>query len=109
VKRFTQEGTFLSLWPHWVRPWVSLLVEDGPERGEDAPFEAWLSYVYLPVVLRTQLKLPSIGSERKAYFPNRPRFFDPGVCSRSGWTVSSRDIVFMVRSEHRPNSFERLA
>jgi hypothetical protein len=59
VKRFTQEGTFLSLWPHWVRPWVSLLVEDGPERGEYAPFEAWLSYVYLPVVLRTQLKLPS--------------------------------------------------
>ena len=53
-------------------------------------------------------EIPSIGLERKAYFPFRLRFFDPGVCSRSGWTVSSRDIAFVVRSEHRSNSFERL-
>jgi hypothetical protein len=32
---------------------------------------------------------PSIGSERKTYFPHRRRFFDPGVCSRPGWAVSS--------------------
>ena len=33
-------------------------------------------------------ELPSIGSERKTYFPIRLRFFDPGVCSRSSWAVS---------------------
>ena len=32
---------------------------------------------------------PSIGSERKTYFPYHRRFFDPGVCSRVGWAVSS--------------------
>jgi hypothetical protein len=32
---------------------------------------------------------PSIGSERKTYFSHRRRFFDPGVCSRSGGAVSS--------------------
>jgi hypothetical protein len=58
---------------------------------------------------RTQLECPSIGSERKAYFPLRPRSFDPGVCPRSGWTVSSRDLELVVQSEQRLNSFERLA
>ena len=43
----------------------------------------------LAVVQKTQLLFPSIGSERKAYIPLRLRFFDAGVCSRSGWTVSS--------------------
>jgi len=38
---------------------------------------------------KTQLEFPSIGSERKTYFPHRRGFFDPGVCSRSGWAVSS--------------------
>jgi hypothetical protein len=28
----------------------------GPERGEYAPSEAWLSYRYLPVVLKTLLE-----------------------------------------------------
>jgi hypothetical protein len=46
--------------------------------------------------------------ERKAYFPRRPRFFDPGVCSRSGWTVSSRDVELVVQFEQRLNFFERL-
>ncbi len=32
---------------------------------------------------------PSIGSERKTYFPIRRGFFDPGVCSRVGWAFSS--------------------
>jgi len=36
-----------------------------------------------------QLEFPSIGSERKTYFPYHRRFFDPGVCSRLGWAVSS--------------------
>ncbi len=54
------------------------------------------------------LLFPSIGSERKAYFPNRPRFFDPGVCSRSGWAVSSRDVELVVQFEQRLNCFERL-
>ena len=35
------------------------------------------------------LILPSIGSERKTHFPHCHRFFDPGVCSRSGWAISS--------------------
>jgi hypothetical protein len=52
--------------------------------------------------------MTSIGLERKAYFPFRPRFFDPGVCSRSGWTVSSRDFEFVVQFEQRLNCFERL-
>ncbi len=33
--------------------------------------------------------IPSIGSERKTYFPIRHRFFDPGVCSRFGYAVST--------------------
>ena len=41
------------------------------------------------VTQKCQLEFPSIGSERKTYFPHRHRFFDPGVCSRSGWAVSS--------------------
>jgi len=35
------------------------------------------------------LILLSIVSERKTHFPYRRRSFDPGVCSRSGWVVSS--------------------
>ena len=61
------------------------------------------------MVLKTPLKLPSIGLERKANFSVRPRFFDPGVCSRSGWTVSSRDVELVVQFEQRLNFFERLA
>jgi hypothetical protein len=60
------------------------------------------------VVRKTQLVLPSIGSERKAHFPIRHRSFDPGVCSRSGWTVSSRDVELVVQFEQRLNFFERL-
>ena len=52
--------------------------------------------------------MTSIGLERKAYFPFRPRFFDPGVCSRFGWTVSSRDVELVVQFEQRLNCFERL-
>ena len=59
-------------------------------------------------MLKTRLEIPSIGLERKAYFPFRPRFFDPGVCSRSGWTVSSRDVELVVQFEQRLNFFERL-
>ena len=32
-----------------------------PKRGEHAPFEAWLSYVYLPAVQKTQLEIPTRG------------------------------------------------
>jgi len=87
-----------------------------PERREYArnrvsmpPSEAWLSYCLVSVVRKTHLEIPCIGSECKTNCPIRHRFFDLGVCSRSGWTVSSRDIVFMVRSEHQPNSLERPA
>ena len=59
-------------------------------------------------VAKPGLVFPSIGLERKAYFPFRPRFFDPGVCSRSGWTVSSRDVELVVQFEQRLNCFERL-
>ena len=62
----------------------------------------------ISVVRKTRLKIPSIGSERKANFSLRPRFFDPGVCSRSGWTVSSRDVELVVQFEQRLNCFERL-
>ena len=60
------------------------------------------------MVAKTLLVLPSIGSGRKAHFPVRHRFFDPGVCSRSGWTVSSRDVELVVQFEQRLNFFERL-
>jgi hypothetical protein len=60
------------------------------------------------VVARTRRESPSIGLERKAQFPIRPRFFDPGVCSRSGWTVSSRDVELAIQFEQRLNCFERL-
>ncbi len=60
------------------------------------------------MVLKTPPVLPSIGSERKAHFPIRHRSFDPGVCSRSGWTVSSRDVELVVQFEQRLNFFERL-
>ena len=59
-------------------------------------------------VRKTQLVLPSIGSGRKTHFPVRLRSFDPGVCSRSGWTVSSRDFGLVAQSEQRLNFFERL-
>ncbi len=60
-----------------------------PSRGKCASSEVYLSEEYLAVVRKTQLLFPSIGSERKANVPIRLRFFDPGVCSRSGWAVSS--------------------
>jgi hypothetical protein len=59
-------------------------------------------------VRKTQLEIPSIGSERKANFSVRLRFFDPGVCSRFGWTVSSQDVLLVVQFEQRLNFFERL-
>ncbi len=53
-------------------------------------------------------RLPSIGSERKAYFPFRPRSLDPGVCSRVGWKVSSRYVELVVQFEQGLNFFEQL-
>ena len=67
-----------------------------------------MSEDYLPVVAKRGLLFPSIGLERKTHFPFRPRFFDPGVCSRSGWAVSSRDVELVVQFEQRLNCFERL-
>ncbi len=60
------------------------------------------------MVRKTLLVLPSIGSECKTQFPLRHGSFDPGVCSRSGWTVSSRDVELVVQFEQRLNCFERL-
>ncbi len=68
-------------------------------------FDGFASNRLLP---KTQLQLPSIGSERKTYFPHRRRFFDPGVCSRSGWAVSSGDFVLVAPLEQRRNRYERL-
>jgi len=48
-----------------------------------------LSYGLLSADPKTPLEPPSIGLECKTYFPIRPRFFDPGVCSRFGYAVSS--------------------
>jgi hypothetical protein len=67
-----------------------------------------LSECLVSVVRKTPFELPSIGSERKAHFPIRLRFFDPGVCSRFGWAVSSRDVELVVQFEQRLNFFERL-
>ena len=67
-----------------------------------------MSEQYLAVVRKTPLELPSIGLERKTYFPLCLRFFDPGVCSRFGWTVSTRDVELVVQFEQRLNCFERL-
>jgi hypothetical protein len=37
----------------------------------------------------TEIECPSVGSERKTHFTHRRRFFDSGVCPRSGWAVAS--------------------
>ena len=75
----------------------------------NGPLRAYLSERLVSAVRKTPLELPSIGLERKAYFPLRRRSSDPGVCSRSGWTVSSRDIELVVQFEQRLNSDERFA
>ena len=49
---------------------------------------------------------PSIGSERKTYFPIRHRFFDPGVCSRFGWAVSSGDFGLVAPVEQHRSGYE---
>jgi hypothetical protein len=60
---------------------------------------AYLSECLVSVVRKAQLEFPSIGLERKTYFPLCLKFFDPGVCSRFGWTVSSQDSVLVVQFE----------
>jgi hypothetical protein len=67
-----------------------------------------LSECLVSVVRKTQLEILSIGLERKTNFPVRLRFFDPGVCARFGWTVSSRDVELVVQFEQRLSCFERL-
>ena len=47
-----------------------------------------------------------MGSERKTYFPIRRRFFNPGVCSRFSWAVSSRDFGLVVPVEQLRNDYE---
>jgi hypothetical protein len=79
-----------------------------PRRGWCASSWTCLSEQYLAVVPEAEFELPSIGLERKTHFPVRLRFFDPGVCSRSGWTVSSQDVELVVQFEQRLNCFERL-
>jgi hypothetical protein len=64
--------------------------------------------MYVSAVPKSQVESPCIGSERKACFSLRPRSADPGVCSRSGWPVSSRGIDLVVQFEQRLNSDERL-
>ena len=49
-----------------------------------------------------------MGSERKTYFPQRHRFFDPGVCSRSSQAVSSGGFVLVAPREQRRNRYEWL-
>ena len=44
---------------------------------------------FADVTPKTQSVRPSIGENRKTDFPDRPRLFDLGVCSRLGWAVSS--------------------
>ena len=63
---------------------------------------------YFSDLPETPLLLPSIGSERKTHFLIRRRFFDPGVCSRSGWAVSSGDFVLVAPLEQRRNRYEWL-
>jgi hypothetical protein len=59
-------------------------------------------------VRKSGLILPSVGFGRKTQIPVRLGSFDPGVCSGSGWTVSSRDVDLVVHSEQRLNFFEWL-
>ncbi len=58
--------------------------------------------------LKRPLGIPSIGSERKTYFPIRRGFFDPGVCSRSSWAVSSGDFVLVAPTEQLRSGYEWL-
>ncbi len=42
------------------------------------------------------------------HFAIRRRFFDPGVCSRSSWAVSSGDFVLVTPLEQLRNLYELL-
>ncbi len=50
--------------------------------------------------------VPSIVSDRKTHFSRRRRIFDPGVCSRFGWAVSSGDFVLVAPLEQLRNVYE---
>ena len=96
--------------PHWGIGHTSCLLPipppaPSPLRG--APVPPSIAVPDMAEGVEWAFEIPSIGLERKAYFPFRLRFFDPGVCSRSGWTVSSRDVELVVQFEQRLNSDER--
>jgi len=55
-----------------------------------------------------KVNLPSTESERKKSLPIPLRSFDLGVFSGSSWTVSSRDLEFVVHFEQLTNFIERL-
>ena len=56
-----------------------------------------------PVLIAALASVAALGACAKQIKPP----FDPGVCSRSGWTVSSRDVELVVQFEQRMNDFER--
>jgi hypothetical protein len=63
-------------------------LEIAPVWGSSPPFVANFTEWVLSDVVDSLLEIPSIGLERKTYLPIHRRFFDPGVCSRSGYAVS---------------------
>jgi hypothetical protein len=77
--------------------------------GASAPRSPCLPFLlYFANRQRGGVESPSIGSERKTQFPHRRRFFDPGVCSRSGRAVSSGDLLLVVPLEQLQNLYELL-
>ncbi len=83
-----------------------------PRTGQPRPpargLTRYLTESWLSDVGNSQLQSPSIGSERKTYFPHRRRFFDPGVCSRSSEAVSSGDFVLVAPLKQLRNRYEWL-
>jgi hypothetical protein len=59
---------------------------DGGPKGENRTFLSWRKpdICTLGRQAKMQLLFPSTRSGRKTHVPPRRRFFDPGVCSRSG-------------------------
>lgn len=62
----------------------------------------------LVVLADRRRRRSSSREERKTRIPDRPRFIDPGVCSRSSGALSSRELVLVAPPERQPNRYEWL-
>jgi hypothetical protein len=61
----------------------------GADRADSDEWSQALTGAQVEEIERALSHVGATGEDRKTYFPGRPRSSDPGVCSRSGWAVSS--------------------